>query len=82
MLVEESLKLKIEEALESIRPYLKKDGGDVRLVSLTEEGVVEIELLGACSACNLSPMTMKSGVEQAIKKVAPEVKAVIAINFQ
>jgi Fe-S cluster biogenesis protein NfuA len=71
---------RIEEVLSTVRPYLQSDGGDVRLVNITMDNVVEIELLGACGDCNLSQMTMKSGIEHAIKKAIPEIKNVIAIN--
>jgi Fe-S cluster biogenesis protein NfuA len=71
---------KIEEALSSVRPFLMMDGGNVELVKIDEEGVVTIKLLGACSGCSMSHMTMKAGIEEAIKKVLPEVRSVVAIN--
>ena len=71
---------KIEEALDEIRPYLEADDGDINLVEVTDEMVVKVKLLGACSSCNVSMMTMKSGVEQAIKRAVPEVKEVIDIT--
>ena len=71
---------KIEGALDEIRPYLEADGGDINLVEVTEKMVVKVKLLGACGDCNVSMMTMKSGVEQAIKRVVPEVKEVIDIT--
>ena len=70
---------KIEEALESIRPFLQKDGGDVAFVSY-EENVVRLKLLGACSTCSISHLTMKAGVEESIKRLLPEVKSVLAVN--
>ncbi len=70
---------KIEAALDSIRPYLEADGGDIRILSVKKDHV-EIELLGACSSCAMSPMTLKAGVEEAIKKAVPEIKTVVAIN--
>ena len=69
---------KIEKALDSIRPALQADGGDIQLVSV-ENGVVKVKLIGACSGCPMSQMTMKQGVEMAIKKAVPEVKKVIAV---
>lgn len=75
-----NLAQRVEEVLNTVRPYLQTDGGDVKLVNITEDNIVEIELLGACESCNLSQMTMKSGIEQAIKKSIPEIKNVIAIN--
>lgn len=71
---------KIEGALDEIRPYLEADDGDINLVEVTDEMVVKVKLLGACSSCNVSMMTMKSGVEQAIKRAVPEVKEVIDIT--
>ena len=71
---------KIEEALTQVRPYLESDGGDIRLVEVTEDYVVKVKLLGACSDCQVSVMTLKAGVEQAIKKVLPEVKEVVDID--
>lgn len=71
---------KIEEALNSVRPFLMMDGGNVELVKIDEEGVVTLKLLGACSGCSMSHMTMKAGIEEAIKKVLPEVRSVVAIN--
>lgn len=76
----EDLKERIENALESIRDYLKSDGGDVRLHGVREDGVVELELLGNCESCSMSHLTMKAGLEQVIFRVAPEVKEVVAIN--
>lgn len=72
---------KIEEALDSIRPYLEADGGNVRVVELTEDMVLRLELLGACSSCPMSTMTLKAGVEEAIKRAIPEIVRVEAINL-
>lgn len=71
---------KVEKTLESIRPHLKADGGDVRVVEITENKVVHIELLGACETCPMSEMTLKAGVEQAIFSAVPEILNVKAIN--
>ncbi|WMJ75108.1 NifU family protein [Cytophagaceae bacterium ABcell3] len=71
---------KIEQALDSIRPYLEADGGNVRVLDVTEDNVVKLELLGACGTCPMSPMTLKAGVEEAIKKAVPQIKAIEAIN--
>ncbi len=71
---------KIEEALMEVRPYLESDGGDIRLVEVTDDYVVKVKLLGACSDCQVSVMTLKAGVEEAIKKVLPEVKEVIDVD--
>ena len=71
--------VKIEEALESIRPFLQKDGGDVELISY-ENKVVKLRLLGACSTCSISHLTMKAGVEESIKHMLPEVVSVLAVE--
>jgi Fe-S cluster biogenesis protein NfuA len=70
---------KINLALQKIRPYLNADGGDVSLVSVSEDLVVKVKFSGACDGCPYSVMTLKAGVEEAIKKELPEVKDVIAV---
>jgi Fe-S cluster biogenesis protein NfuA len=71
---------KVEAAIDTIRPYLKTDGGDVRVLDVSEDYVVSIELLGSCGTCPMSPMTMKNGVEDAIKRALPIISKVIAVN--
>jgi len=73
------LESRVLEALEKIRPYLKEDGGDIKLVEINVP-IVKVKLLGACEHCNMSTMTMKAGVEEMIKKIAPEITEVVAIN--
>ncbi|MDG1724238.1 MAG: NifU family protein [Bacteroidia bacterium] len=70
---------KIEEALESIRPFLKQDGGDIEFISY-DNNVVKLRFLGACSTCSISHLTMKAGIEESIKKLLPEVESVLAIE--
>ena len=70
---------RIEGALASIRPFLNADGGDVELLDLDVEDVVHIKLLGACGNCDISHITMKAGIEDSIRKVYPDLKAVVAI---
>ena len=60
---------KIEKALTKIRPFLNEDGGDISLVEVTQDMVVKVELTGACSSCNVSMMTLKNGVEVAVKNI-------------
>ena len=72
------MKEKIEKALKNIRPSLQADGGDIELINI-EDGVVKVRLIGACGSCPMSAMTMKFGVEKAIKDVVPEVKEVIMV---
>ena len=73
---------KIEEALEKIRPFLLEDGGDVRVLEITDDLVVKLELLGACGTCPMSPMTMKAGVEEIIRREIPEIRGVEAVNVE
>lgn len=75
------LKERIENALDTIRPYLEADGGNVQIVELKSDMVLKLELLGACGQCPMSTMTLKAGVEEAIKKAIPEINAVEAINL-
>jgi Fe-S cluster biogenesis protein NfuA len=77
---ETSLVQKIEKALAEIRPYLESDGGDISLVEVTSDMVVKVQLHGACQSCNVNQMTLKAGVEQSIKKYAPEIKGVVNID--
>lgn len=75
------LKNKVEEALESMRPFLKADGGDVMIEEISEDNVVRLRLLGACASCAMSIMTFKAGLEEAIMRAVPEVKSVEALNI-
>ena len=72
---------KIDRSLDSIRPYLQKDGGDIEIVGITDDMVVEVKLLGACKNCPQSFMTMKTGVEESVKRDVPEITAIKAINI-
>lgn len=72
---------KIEEALNTIRPYLEADGGNVELLEITEDLVVKVELQGACKSCSMSSMTMKAGIEETIRKAVPEITKVEAVTF-
>jgi len=71
---------KIEVALDEIRPFLEADGGDINFIELNDEMVVKVKLIGACQSCNISMMTLKNGVEMAVKRAVPEVKEVIEIS--
>ena len=70
------LHAKVEKALDSIRPYLEADGGNVKIVSITEDNIVNLAFLGACESCPMSAMTFKAGIEDAIRKEVPEVKGI------
>lgn len=74
------LRNRLEEALDMIRPYLMADGGSVRLLDVTPDLVVEIELLGACGSCPMSTMTLRAGIEQALKRAVPNIARVEAVN--
>ena len=69
---------KIEVVLDKIRPALVADGGNVELVNVNDEGVVEVTLTGACAGCPMSSMTLKNGIEQILRREIPEIKAVLA----
>jgi Fe-S cluster biogenesis protein NfuA len=71
---------RINTALDTIRPHLVVDGGNVEVVDVTEEGIVQIKWLGNCEVCSMSIMTMKAGIEQVILSKIPEVKGIEAIN--
>ncbi len=75
------LETKVRNVIEQIRPYLQADGGDISFVELTSDNVVNVELQGACGSCPFSRMTLKNGVEDAMRKAIPEIKSVEAINM-
>lgn len=79
-IMSEELYLRIEKALDTIRPYLKADGGNVRVLEVKDD-ILKLELLGACGSCPMSTMTLKAGVEEAITRAIPEIKKVEAINI-
>ncbi len=76
----EELNKKVKTALESIRPYLQADGGDVELVQVSDEGIVEVRLTGACVGCPMSQMTLRAGVERALMREVPGIKRVESVN--
>jgi Fe-S cluster biogenesis protein NfuA len=71
----------VEAALDTIRPYLEADGGNVSVEEITPEKVVKLKLLGSCGSCPMSIMTLKAGIEQAILKAVPEITGIEAINL-
>ena len=71
---------KIEAALDEIRPYLRSDGGDISLVEITDDYIVKVKLMGACQTCHVSMMTLKNGVEVAVKNAVPKVKKVVEVG--
>ena len=77
----EELTQKIEASLDSIRPYLEADGGNVKINEVTGDHVVKLEFVGACGNCPMSTMTFKAGVEEAIKRAVPEIKGIEVVNL-
>lgn len=67
---------KVQAVIEQVRPYLQADGGDIQFIELTNDNVVKVELQGACGSCPYSRMTLKNGVEEAMRRAIPEIKAV------
>ena len=74
-----NMKDEVEEVLESIRPMLMNDGGNVELVDI-EDGVVKVRLVGSCVSCSSSTMTLKMGIEKALKKAIPMVRCVESVE--
>ncbi|MDZ7342010.1 MAG: NifU family protein [candidate division KSB1 bacterium] len=73
------MKERVKAVLDKLRPSLNMDGGDVKLISVDDNGVVKVQLTGACGGCPFSQMTLKMGIERAIKEEIPEVKEVVSI---
>ena len=71
---------RVIKALDRVRPYLQSDGGDISLVEITDDNTVKVRLQGACYGCPFSLQTLKAGVEQALLKEVPEIKAVVAVD--
>ena len=82
MITDNALLEQIEASLDTLRPYLEADGGNIEVVEVTDEMVVRVKLLGNCESCPMSFMTMKAGVEESLKKAVPGIKAVEAVNVQ
>ena len=80
IITDKTILSKIEFALEEIRPFLEADGGDINFIELTDDWVVKVKLIGACSSCSISMMTLKNGVEVVIKRAVPQVKEVVEIS--
>lgn len=77
---EKTFDAKVAEVIESIRPMLQNDGGDIELVSVEEDNTVKVRLQGACKGCPGAAMTLKNGVERLLKERVPEVKEVVAVQ--
>lgn len=77
----EELTQRIEASLNSIRPYLQADGGDVKVVDLSADFILKLEFTGNCGVCPMSTMTFKAGVEEAIRRSVPEIRSIEVINL-
>lgn len=77
----DDLTQRIEDSLNSIRPYLEADGGNVRILEITKDNVLKLEFVGNCGNCAMSHMTFKAGVEDAIKRSVPEIKIIEVVNL-
>lgn len=73
------MKEKVQSAINTVRPNLQADGGDVELVDVSEDGVVKVRLTGACHGCPMSQMTLKMGIEKIIKQQVPGIKEVVSV---
>ncbi len=73
------MKEKVRTVLETVRPFLQEDGGDVELVNVTDDGIVELRLTGACATCPMSIMTLRAGIERALMREIPDVRRVEAV---
>ncbi len=76
MSISKEIYSQVETSLDTIRPYLNKDGGDIEVVEITDDMIVRVKLLGACESCPMSFMTMKAGVEQSIRNAIPQIKGI------
>ena len=81
VLKSEELIDRIEASLDSIRPYLETDGGNVRILEITKDKILKLEFMGNCGTCPMSTMTFKAGVEEAILRSVPEIKAIEVVNL-
>ncbi|HRI80352.1 MAG TPA: NifU family protein [Cyclobacteriaceae bacterium] len=80
-LKKEELIQRVESSLNSIRPYLEADGGNVKVLEITHDKVVKLEFVGNCGNCPMSTMTFKAGVEEAIRKSVPEIQSIEVVNL-
>jgi Fe-S cluster biogenesis protein NfuA len=78
-MAETTWKDKVPAVLETVRPMLQRDGGDVELIEVTDDGIVKVALRGHCHGCPMSQMTLKMGIEFELKKQIPEVKQVVSV---
>ncbi len=79
--MDEEMKENVLKALDTVRPYLQADSGDIELVEITEDAIVKVKLTGACSICPMSQMTLRAGVERALMRQVPSIRRVEAVNI-
>jgi Fe-S cluster biogenesis protein NfuA len=77
---EDTLISQVNQALDQMRPFMAADGGDMELVGITPDMVVEVRLLGSCSSCHMSGMTLRAGVEEAVRRSVPAIRSVRAVE--
>lgn len=78
---EKELLSRVESALDSIRPYLETDGGNIRVVDITPNNLLRLEFMGNCGNCPMSSMTFKAGVEEAVIRLVPEIKSIEVVSL-
>ncbi|MCG3204455.1 MAG: Fe/S biogenesis protein NfuA [Elusimicrobia bacterium] len=78
----EETKKRVEAALDRVRPALQADGGDAEIVDISPQGVVTLQLMGACGGCAMSTMTLKQGIERVVRMEVPEITAVEAMSME
>jgi len=78
----DDVRRRVEAALERVRPALHADGGDAQIVDITADGVVTLQLVGACGGCAMSQMTLKQGIERVVRMEVPEITAVEALSLE
>lgn len=81
IVADQDLRQRVEDALTQIRPFLADDGGNISLEEITADMVARVMLHGSCSSCSMSPMTLKAGVEETIRRAVPEIRSVEAVNM-
>ncbi|MGA7723479.1 MAG: NifU family protein [Ignavibacteriaceae bacterium] len=74
------MKEEILEAIDTIRPYLQSDNGDIELIEITDDAIVKVKLTGACAVCPMFLMTLRAGVERSLMRQVPSIKRVEAVN--
>ncbi len=79
--ISDNLISRIEASLDSIRPYLEADGGNIKVLEVTDDKILRLEFVGNCGTCPMSTMTFKAGVEEAVKRLVPEIKSIEVINL-